>query len=257
MSSIRHSSLDPLDMPNWRWGSFLDEAIKALDVFNLEPYPLAKEFLQKDGSIKSKSGTQKVTTCTWACRSKKIRQVRAACVDAGKSASVFNFVVKPFHIYDLPFFGADFVTLPSGHLLALDLQPAMKNDELHTLPVWEKLLPLHQHWQSLLPDGGPIPASAKQYFSPGFLWTRLPLGVNSDNLINEVLKPAFVQYLSLYSAQVHKAREVPEERALLLLEGQKSYLRYRAEKDPARGMLTRFYGSQWTESYIHEVLFEM
>ena len=50
---------------------------------------------------------------------------------------------------------------------------------------------------------------------------------------------------------------VDDERAALLLSGQKRYTAYRAEKDPARGMLTRFYGSEWTESYIHGVLFDL
>ena len=35
------------------------------------------------------------------------------------------------------------------------------------------------------------------------------------------------------------------------------YLRYRAEKDPARGMFKRFYGEEWTEEYIHGFLFDL
>jgi phycoerythrobilin:ferredoxin oxidoreductase len=35
------------------------------------------------------------------------------------------------------------------------------------------------------------------------------------------------------------------------------YLRYRSEKDPARGMFQRFYGSEWTEEYIHGFLFDL
>ena len=38
---------------------------------------------------------------------------------------------------------------------------------------------------------------------------------------------------------------------------QLSYIRYRAEKDPARGMLTRYYGAEWTEEYIHGFLFDL
>ncbi len=33
--------------------------------------------------------------------------------------------------------------------------------------------------------------------------------------------------------------------------------RYRAEKDPARGMFTRIYGPEWTEEYIHGFLFDL
>ena len=40
-------------------------------------------------------------------------------------------------------------------------------------------------------------------------------------------------------------------------QAQLRYLRYRAEKDPARGMFTRFYGTEWTEEYIHGFLFDL
>ncbi|MBW4518070.1 MAG: hypothetical protein KME11_22975 [Timaviella obliquedivisa GSE-PSE-MK23-08B] len=38
---------------------------------------------------------------------------------------------------------------------------------------------------------------------------------------------------------------------------QLSYLHYRAEKDPARGMVNRFYGSEWTEEHIHRLSFDL
>ena len=109
-----------------------------------------------------------VTTATWACKTAKLRQVRSACVEAGAAASVLNFVINPSSNYDLPFFGADLVTLPNGHLLALDLQPVDKSDSLHTEPVWDRLVPLFERWRKELPDGGPIPEEAQPYFSPAF-----------------------------------------------------------------------------------------
>ena len=56
---------------------------------------------------------------------------------------------------------------------------------------------------------------------------------------------------------MQEAEEVSQERSAELLAGQKRYTTYRAEKDPARGMLTRFHGSEWTEEYIHGVLFDL
>ncbi|MCP4972778.1 MAG: phycoerythrobilin:ferredoxin oxidoreductase, partial [Prochlorococcus sp.] len=92
---------------------------------------------------------------------------------------------------------------------------------------------------------------------PGFLWTRIPLGPEGDQLVEDVIQPAFKDYLSLYIDLVMAAEETNEDRAQLLLQGQKRYMTYRAEKDPARGMLSRFHGSEWTEAYIHEVLFDL
>ena len=108
-----------------------------------------------------------------------------------------------------------------------------------------------------MPDGGPIPEEAQPYFSPGFLWTRIPLGAEGDALIDAVIRPAFQEYLQLYLKLESSASPVAAERSELLLAGQKRYTRYRAEKDPARGMLSRFYGSEWTEAYIHDVLFDL
>ena len=253
----RSTSTDPIEIPGWSWQPFLDDAIRALQALEITPYPVEKEFLLKEGITGSKSKPIPVTTATWACKTEKFRQVRAACVSAGASASVLNFVINPLPDFDLPFFGGDLVTLPSGHLLALDLQPACKSDEAHTAHVWNRLIPRFENWRTRLPGGGPIPEEAQPFFSPGFLWTRLPLGEEGEQLIESVVRPAFNDYLSLYLELASEAQPVSTTRREDLLAGQKRYTEYRAEKDPARGMLTRFYGSEWTEDYIHKVLFDL
>ena len=257
MTTTRHSSTDSINIPGWGWQPFLEDAVQALQPLNLAPYPVANDFLYKQGQTGSKAKPVTVTTATWACKTDKFRQVRAACVYGGAAASVLNFVINPSARFDLPFFGGDLVTLPSGHLLALDLQPADKSDAAHTQPVWDKLIPIFERWRSKLPDGGPIPEEAQPFFSPGFLWTRLPLGDEGDQLIDSVVRPAFNDYLSLYLELAEAAKPVTDDRRDHLLAGQRRYTDYRAEKDPARGMLTRFYGSEWTENYIHTVLFDL
>ncbi len=257
MTSQRLKSTDPVNIEGWSWQPFLDDAVERLKGLNFEPYPVPEHFLQREDVTGSKSKPISVTTATWACKTEKFRQVRAACVSAGSAASVLNFVINPNSTYDLPFFGGDLVTLPSGHLLALDLQPAIKTDKVHTTNVWNQLIPIFEHWRDQLPNGGPIPDEAQPFFSPGFLWTRLPLGEEGDHLIETVVRPAFNEYLNLYLQLATKAERVNSERSDVLLKGQRKYTDYRAEKDPARGMLTRFHGSEWTESYIHTVLFDL
>ena len=132
MSSNRRNSLDPVAIEGWSWQPFLEDAVHSLQPLELEPYPVNDAFLFKQDQTGSKAKPVDVTTATWACKCEKFRQVRAACVSAGSSASVLNFVINPLPRYDLPFFGGDLVTLPSGHLLALDLQPADKQDSEHT-----------------------------------------------------------------------------------------------------------------------------
>ena len=98
---------------------------------------------------------------------------------------------------------------------------------------------------------------ARQYFSPGFLWSRIPLGAEGDQLISQIIKPAFDEYLNFFLDLIANAKSITLERSSKLLNGQKKYMRYRAEKDPARGMLRGFFGNTWTESYINKILFDL
>jgi len=166
-----------------------------------------------------------------------------------------HYDFSSFHVVN------NFIRFPlpdkNGHLLALDLQPALKFDLIHTENVWPQLRPIQKYWQSFFPSGGEIPKEAKSFFSPGFLWTRLPLSKESDMMISDFLKPAFAEYLALYIDLIKNSESVSKERALKILEGQKNYINYRSTKDPARAMLTRLYGNDWTETYINEVLFNV
>ena len=257
MQTIRNNSLEPTSISNWRWSYFLDKTIKAFSIFQPSPYPMGNDFLFRESFAGSSSKPKKVILETWGLKTEKIRQARCACLQAGEITSVMNLVISPLNNYDLPFFGADFVTLPNGHLIALDLQPALKDDIKHTQHVWDKLKPIHAKWQSKLPSGGNIPSEAKQYFSPAFLWSRIPLGEEGDVLISKIIKPAFNEYLNCFLDLVKDAKMISKERSFQLLNGQKKYMRYRAEKDPARGMLRGFFGESWTEGYINNILFDL
>jgi phycoerythrobilin:ferredoxin oxidoreductase len=64
--------------------------------------------------------------------------------------------------------------------------------------------------------------------------------------------------LRIYLDFVEQAEPIHDPHELAAIEqAQLRYLRYRAEKDPARGMFTRFYGPEWTEEYIHGFLFDL
>jgi len=52
-----------------------------------------------------------------------LQQFEVAHVQDGRSWQVLYFVIVPDLNFDWPFFGADWVTLPGGHLITLDMQP--------------------------------------------------------------------------------------------------------------------------------------
>ncbi len=234
---------------------FLDHAIATLEKrLNLSAYPIPTGFERKEGVMGKGKKQEEVLTTSYGFKSPKLRQIRAAHVQGGKSLQVLNFVIFPELNYDLPFFGADLVTLPGGHLIALDMQPLFRDSldyqEKYTKPV----LPIFEKFKTSLEWGGDFPDEAQQFFSPAFLWTR----PKEDQVVETTVFDAFKAYLSVYLDLVESAQPISDSTGLAeVLAAQKRYLNYRAEKDPARGMFNRLYGSEWTEEYIHGFLFDL
>jgi phycoerythrobilin:ferredoxin oxidoreductase len=234
---------------------FLDYAIALLqERLDLEPYPIPEGFERKEAITGKGKRQELVVTTSYAFKSAKLRQIRAAHVQGGNSLQVLNFVIFPQINYDLPFFGADLVTLPGGHLIALDMQPLFRDDPAYQAKYSEPILPIFQNHQQYLEWGGDFPQEAQQFFSPAFLWTR----PQATEILETRVFEAFKDYLQAYLDFVDKAEAVIDRQQLdQILQAQKRYLNYRAEKDPARGMFTRLYGSEWTEEYIHGFLFDL
>jgi phycoerythrobilin:ferredoxin oxidoreductase len=233
---------------------FLDYALALLqEKLPLESYPIPLGFERQEGLSGKGKHQEVVTTSSYAFKSPKLRQIRAAHVQGGSSLQVLNFVIFPQLNYDLPFFGADLVTLPGGHLIALDMQPLFHDSayqEKYTAPI----LPIFQAYQPYLPWGGDFPAEAQPFFSPAFLWTR----PQETALVQTKVREAFQDYLTAYLDLVEQAEVITDSQYLEdIKNAQLRYISYRAQKDPARAMFTRLYGEKWTEEYIHGFLFDL
>ena len=234
---------------------FIDYAIATLQArLDLEPYPIPKGFERKQGVMGKGKKQEPVETISYGFKSNKLRQIRAAHVQGGNSLQVLNFVIFPDLNYDLPFFGADLVTLPGGHLIAIDMQPLFSQSKDYQAKYSQPIMPMFAEYQKDLPWGGDFPEEARQYFSPAFLWTR----PSETEVVKSKVFAAFQDYLNAYINFVERAEPVEDRQQLsAILQAQKSYANYRAAKDPARGMLTRLYGAEWTEEYIHGFLFDL
>lgn len=233
---------------------FLDHAITTLQKrLDLAPYPIPEGFESKAGVMGKGKKQEAVLTTSHAFKSNKLRQIRAAHVQGGESLQVLNFVIFPELNYDLPFFGGDLVTLPGGHLIAIDMQPLFHTSvyqEKYTKPI----LPMFSKHQEHLEWGGDFPEEAQEFFSPAFLWTRPQATETVETKVFE----AFKDYLQAYLDFVEQAEPITDTQQLeAILQAQKNYINYRATKDPARGMFTRLYGTEWTEEYIHGFLFDL
>ncbi|CDN11159.1 MAG: phycoerythrobilin:ferredoxin oxidoreductase [Richelia sp.] len=234
---------------------FLDHAISYMKShLDLAPYPIPEGFESKSAVVGKGKHQETVITTSYAFQTPKLRQIRAAHVQGGKALQVLNFVIFPQLNYELPFFGADLVTLPGGHLIALDMQPLFRDDLAYQAKYTEPILPMFHAHQEHLTWGGDFPEEAQPFFSPAFLWTR----PQETSVVETRVFAAFQDYLQAYLNFVEQAEAVSNSKTLQSIEdAQLRYLRYRAEKDPARGMFKRFYGEEWTEEYIHGFLFDL
>lgn len=174
---------------------------------------------------------------------------------------VLNFVIFPDPALDVPIFGADLVQLPGGHLVVLDFQPVAPptSPPSGSGGVEQRLAALHAQYASVLPSGGDLPEAARSFFSPSFLFTRLDAGVEGTATVRTSVRQAYRDYLALYLETLKEAAGASiadAERAAAVRKGHAAYATYRAENDPARGMLARMFGAEWTERLIHEVLFD-
>lgn len=233
---------------------FLDYGLNLLkERLDLSPYPIPEGFERKETTAGKGKRQETVITSSHAFQSPKLRQIRAAHIQGGNSLQVLNFVIFPRLTYDLPFFGADLVTLPGGHLIALDMQPLFQ-DAAYQQKYSDPIRPMFKSYQQDLPWGGDFPEEAQPFFSPVFLWTR----PEATEVVQTKVFAAFKDYLTAYLDFVEQAEPVTDSQRLEAIENaQLRYVDYRAAKDPARGMFTRLYGEEWTEEYIHGFLFDL
>ena len=238
------------------YAPFWDYAAKCLQDrlgADLSSYPIPDGYERKEASMGKGKREATAWTQSYGYQTTKLRQIRAALVNGGPNIQVLNFVIFPHMNFDLPFLGLDLVTLPGGHLIAIDMQPLFQTEEYQRKYAAPCTDIFEKHVKNL-PWGGDFPEEAKAYFSPNFLWTR----PQEDQVVQTHVFEAFKDYLNRYLDLVEAAQPETDPKKLEeIATRQMAYLKYRAEKDPARGMFTRMYGPEWTETYIHEFLFDL
>ena len=241
--------------PDWRWHNFLKYLINNLSKYNCLEKNIPSEYSCKESTYGSRKSKKIVHLFTWGVMHKKrIKFARAVCINS-PNYSVLNFLIIPDTLYNVPFFGVDFVSLPNSHLLVLDFQPSLKIQNQYSNELLEKLIKLKNHCHLSLPLAEKMSADVARFFSPGVIWSKLPKEERSDFLIANQLYNSFKEYLNLYLEILFESKEANIDLQKELINGQNNYLKYRRDNDPARPMLSNLFGKEFTESLIKEVLF--
>ena len=240
---------------DWKWHNFLKYLLDNLIKYNCLEKNIPSAYSYKESTYGSKNSKKKVSLFTWGVTHKnRIKFARAVCINS-PNYSVLNFLIIPNTIYNVPFFGVDFVSLPNSYLLVLDFQPSLKIEIQYSDKLLKKLKKLRNQCHISLPPAEKMSLDVARFFSPGLIWSKLPKEESSDFLIANQLYNSFREYLTLYLKILFESEEAKPDLQKELQNGQNNYLKYRRDNDPARPMLSNLFGKEFTESLIKEILF--
>ena len=216
--------------------------------FELRPRPIPAGLEYKV----SDRGRNPATIQSWCYQCPQLRKVRYTYIDAGESAQIFNSVIYPAHHYDLPLLGIDFLTFGSKKILVvLDFQPLFQ-DEAYQQKYIEPMRPVRDKYADLAQDLEMKFYDANQYFSKNLLFAK----TDADTVINRLF-PAYQEYIQLYWQLLEQAQPLTNPEAIEeIIQAQKDYDQYSAERDPAHGLFSSYFGHQWADRFLYEFLFE-
>ncbi len=189
---------------------------------------------------------------SWCYQCPQFRKIRYTYINAGEMAQIFNSVIYPRHNYDLPLLGIDFLAFGKKKILVvLDLQPLFRDREYLDKYI-EPIRTIRDKYKELAQDLPMKFYDANQYFSPYLLFAK----TDAETVVNRLL-PAYQEYIQLYWQLLEKAEPLTQPEAIeSIVKAQKDYDQYSAERDPASGLFSSYFGHEWSEKFLYEFLFE-
>jgi 15,16-dihydrobiliverdin:ferredoxin oxidoreductase len=200
----------------------------------------------------SERGKSPATIRSWCQQCPELRKVRYTYIDAGTSAQIFNSVIYPSYHYELPLLGVDFLSFGQvKNLIVMDFQPLFQ-DEAYLEKYIYPLKALHDKYPDLSQDLEMKFYDANQYFSKYLLFAK----TDPETVRTRVFE-AFQDYLNLYWQMVDDAKPLTEQKDVQrIVKAQKDYDQYSAERDPASGLFSSYFGHEWAERFLYGFLFE-
>jgi 15,16-dihydrobiliverdin:ferredoxin oxidoreductase len=182
--------------------------------------------------------------------SKEYRKIRLTYYDAGENTQVFNAVMYPDPSYNMPILGVDLLAFNRKKYLAIvDFQPLHATETDHDAEFSHILKPIKESYTNLSGRMSSKFYDETRFFSQQMLFSRF----EDESIIQNELFPAFQQYLQ---AHLDLLRSLPGSAdPEFVLQRQKAYDTYSAERDPATGLFTAMFGASWAMDYVHDFLF--
>ncbi len=200
----------------------------------------------------SKTGNCKVNSWLWDVPG--FRRWRVTRLDAGDRLQVLNSVAYPQFQNDIPIMGIDLLWFEKKQKLVaiLDFQPLVQEQEYFDR-YFDGLKRLKECFNDFNSDIKSNIYDPDKYFSPWVLFCK----GGSYEAIN-ILPKVFNSFLKCYWTNFNLFKvnynKIESEQVRLF---HIDYDKYSAEKDPAHGLFSGFFGKDWSEKYLKEFLFPL
>lgn len=199
--------------------------------------------------------TEKVEFDTNGYSSEKLSLLRRTTLNGG-GYNVYNLVAIPKSDLNIPILGFDTVLLPGGALCAFDFQPLEHSETYFSKNDIYRDAKSLLKWRDKFPEGGEMKNNNGKYFSPFCLWTRFDHHTQ-PGFLGE-LEMAIYEYTRIYAEHLNMCKQdLSEEGIKWRKEKIKDYFHHRITHDPARNILVRAFGKDWTESALSSTVFPL
>lgn len=200
----------------------------------------------------SERGKNPARIQSWCYECPQFRKIRYTYIDAGETAQIFNSVIYPNYHYDLPILGIDFLSFGQvKNLVVLDFQPLFR-DERYQQKYIEPLRPLWEKYDDLAQDLPMKFYDANQYFSKYILFAKTDAATVRGKVFS-----AYQDYIHLYWELLQNSQPLSDSKRIQeVIKAQKAYDQYSADRDPASGLFSSYFGHEWAERFLYEFLFE-
>ena len=200
----------------------------------------------------SKKGNCKLNSWLWDVPD--FRRWRVTRLDAGDRLQVLNSVAYPHDQIDMPILGIDLLWFEKKQKLIaiLDFQPLVQDEEYFD-KYFDGLKSLKKNFNEFSSDLKSNIYDPRKYFSP---WALFYKGANFE--VENVLPKVFISFLKCYLETFDLFRSnkyhIKSDKVRLL---HINYDKYSAEKDPAHGLFSSFFGKEWSDQYMKKFLFPL
>jgi len=200
----------------------------------------------------AEAGNCKVNSWLWDVP--EFRRWRVTRLDAGDRLQVLNSVAYPQYQSDMPIMGIDLLWFGKKQKLVaiLDFQPLVQDQEYFDR-YFDGLKRLKKCFTEFDSDIKSNIYDPNKYFSPWALFCKGGI-YEAENILPKVFSSFLRCYWEKFNLFKDNQKKIESEEVRLL---HIDYDKYSAEKDPAHGLFSGFFGKEWSDKYMKEFLFPL